>query len=86
MHILVITHFKKKKILFQFSNFAFIHSSFLSYRFIQLRSFSQILLKSFEKKKENIFQLCSTFIKSYFSIFQIFLKKSLKILKIKYYI
>ena len=76
MHILVITHFKKKKILFQFSNFAFIHSSFLSYRFIQLRSFSQILLKSFEKKKGKYFSIMfNIYQKLFFNFSNIFEEK-----------
>ena len=42
---------------FQSSNFAFIHFSLLSFKFIQLKPFCQLLLKIFEKKNlENIFQ------------------------------
>ena len=44
------------QILFQSSNFVFVHFNPLSFRFIQLKSFCQLLLKFFEKKMENIFQ------------------------------
>ena len=36
--------------LFQFSNFAFVYFGPLSFKFFQLRSFCQLLLKKFEKK------------------------------------
>ena len=43
--------------LFQSSNFVFINFNPLSFIFIQLRHFRQILLKFFEKKNlENIFE------------------------------
>ena len=42
---------------FQSSNFAFVHFSPLSFKFIQLKPFHQLLLKFFEKNNlENIFQ------------------------------
>ena len=43
-------------ILFQFSNFVFVHFNHLNFKFIQLRHFYQLLLTFFEKKNlENIF-------------------------------
>ena len=41
--------------LFQFSNFAFVYFGPLSFKFFQLRSFCQLLLKKFEKKCEKYF-------------------------------
>ena len=42
---------------FQSSNLTFVHFSSLSFKFIQLKSFRQLLLKFFEKKNlENILQ------------------------------
>ena len=38
------------QILFQSSNFAFVHFNHLSFGFIQLRHFRQLLLKFFEKE------------------------------------
>ena len=40
---------------FQFSNFAFVYFSPLSFRFIQLKTFCQLLLKVFEKQALDLF-------------------------------
>ena len=42
---------------FQFSNFTFVHFNPLSFRFIQLKTFCQLLFKVFENKNlKNILQ------------------------------
>ena len=61
-HVILLAKIKNwpskfPQISFQSSNFTFVHFSPLSFKFIQLKPFCQLLLKIFEKNNlENIFQ------------------------------